>query len=318
MTWAGGLRELLRPPAHRGPLIAAGAVPLAVGLALTLLRLDGRPGMGVQALILLAPGALIYWLGAQAANEDGQPPAFQSVLLVTGLALLFGGLVRTADALGAHKVSTAALLVAAVVLIPLALWPAFERNSAICLLIGAIAGAIVLLAAWQVVFGADLQTPHRWLLLLYALACVLASLVLRDPAPRHAQQLVNAGGLAIAAIGVDAALGEGTGRLPGFWEAVLLAAGFGLIAYGALDRAPGPAYLGVLNVGLFVAAVANSPQRTLYWWPLTLLAIGVVALGAGLRPRRPLPPEPPAYRAGEAPLAARAPDDEIVARVREE
>ena len=39
---------------------------------------------------------------------------------------------------------------------------------------------------------------------------------------------------------------------------------------------------------------------------------------AGLRPRRPLPPEPDAYRAGEAPLAARADEDELVIRVRDD
>ena len=111
---------------------------------------------------------------------------------------------------------------------------------------------------------------------------------------------------------------EGPVSLPGFWEVVLLAAGFGLIAYGALDRAPGPAYLGVLNLALFILAVASSPDESLYWWPLTLLVVGIVMLGAGLRPRRPLPPEPPAYRAGEAPLAARAGDEEIVVRVRED
>jgi hypothetical protein len=41
-------------------------------------------------------------------------------------------------------------------------------------------------------------------------------------------------------------------------------------------------------------------------------------LAAGLRPRRPLPPEPDPYRAGEAPLAARADKDEIVVRVRQD
>ena len=41
-------------------------------------------------------------------------------------------------------------------------------------------------------------------------------------------------------------------------------------------------------------------------------------LVAGLRPRRPLPPEPDPYRAGEAPLAARVDEDEIVVRVRDD
>jgi hypothetical protein len=41
-------------------------------------------------------------------------------------------------------------------------------------------------------------------------------------------------------------------------------------------------------------------------------------LAAGLRPRSPLPPEPVPYRAGEAPLAARADGDEVVIRVRDD
>ena len=317
------MRELLRPPPHRGPLIAAGAVALGVGLALEELRLGDRLPSGCHMLLLLVAGALIYWLGAQAPNEGGQPPAYQSVLLVTGLGLLYVGLLTAADALGADGLSAGALVWTALVALPLTVWPALERNSAICLLLAAALGAVALLAGWRFLFGGSGQTAFRWLLLLLALACVLASLVLREPAPRHAQQLINAAGLAIAAIGLRAvapALPADAARpvLPGFWEVVLLGAGFGLVAYGALDRAPGPAYLGVLNLGAFIAATALGAGQTLYWWPLTLIVIGAVALGAGLRPRRPLPPEPRAYRAGEAPLAARADGDEIVMRVREE
>ena len=42
-------------------------------------------------LILLLVGGLIFWLGAQAPNEDGKPPAYQSILLVTGAAVLYAG-----------------------------------------------------------------------------------------------------------------------------------------------------------------------------------------------------------------------------------
>ncbi len=45
------------------------------------------------------------------------------------------------------------------------------------------------------------------LLALYAAALVLASLALREPAPRHAEVLIDAAGLAIALIGVEAAVG---------------------------------------------------------------------------------------------------------------
>jgi len=95
-----GVRELLRPPSHRGPLIAAGAVALGVGIALEEIRLADKLGDGVHLVILLAAGALIYWLGAQAPNEDGQPPAYQSVLLVVGLLLLSAGLVTLAEHVG--------------------------------------------------------------------------------------------------------------------------------------------------------------------------------------------------------------------------
>ena len=100
MSLAGGLRELLRPPPHRGPLIAAGAVALGVGVALEELRLDDRIPDPVHMLILLFSGGLLFWLGAQSPNEDGKPPAYQSVLLATGLSLFYGGLLTTAACSG--------------------------------------------------------------------------------------------------------------------------------------------------------------------------------------------------------------------------
>ena len=43
----------------------------------------------------------------------------------------------------------------------------------------------------------------------------------------------------------------------------MLAAGCGLVAYGAVDRAPGAAYLGFANLLAFVVVVAISPDQTL-------------------------------------------------------
>jgi hypothetical protein len=322
MSLVGGLRELLRPPPHRGPLVAAGAVALAVGLALEVLRLRDRLPVGVHAALLLCAGALVFWLGAQAPNEDGVPPAYQSVLLATGLPLLFAGLLAATAGLGGSldPPPVWALMVTCAAIALVALWPALERNSAISLLIAAALATAALQFAWSWVFGTSSPEPYRWLAFVCAGALVLASLTLREPARRHAEVLVDAGGLAIAWIGVTSLVATPFGALglPVFWELVLLAAGFGLVAFGALDRSPGPAYLGVVNLVLFIAAAAASPDRTLFWWPLLLLAAGVAMLAAGLRPRRPLPPEPPPYRAGEAPLAARADDREAVVRVRDE
>ena len=323
MSPAGGLRELLRPPPHRGPLIAAGAVCLGVGIALEEVRLADRLADPVHMLILLAIGALIFWLGAQAPNEAGVPPAYQSILLVTGAFLLYAGLVTAGNVLGANLNEfppTGTLLWTSLVLGGLLLWPAFERNSAISLLLAAILGGVAVLSWWDFVFHASSPAPYRWLLAAYSAFLVLSGLALREPARRHAEVLIDAGGLATAAIAVtsfDFFALQGT-PLPGIWEVVLLGAGFGLVAFGAVDRSPGPAYLGVVNLGLFILVVADSGDETLFWWPIVLLMVGGAMLLAGLRPRRPLPPEPDPYRAGEAPLAARADDEELVIRVRKD
>jgi len=322
--------ELLRPPAHRGPLIAAGAVVLAVGIALEELRLADKLAPVVHFLVLAAFTALTLGIGLQARLEDGRPPAYQSVLLVTGLLSLYAALLRFADVLGvdftdfpAFTFTWTSLVVAAA-----ALWAAFRLQSAVCALIGAIAIGIALLSALNWIFGADSQSPFRWLLLALGIALVLVSLVLRGSHPRHAEQLIDAAGLGILAIPLVALVQAAVGALslfggtpdtvlPNFWELVVLAAGCGLLAYGAVDSAPGAAYLGAANLVAFVAVTALGAEGTLLWWPLVLILLGLGALGTGLRPRSPLPPEPDPYRAGEQPLAART-DEEITLRVRDD
>jgi hypothetical protein len=324
--------EYLRPPPHRGPLIAAGAVVLATGLALTELRLGSELSAVVHFLIVAVPAALILALGLQAPNEDGAPPAYQSVLLVTGLLLLFAALLRLADLLGADfddDLFDGAFLWTGILEAGAAAWASFRRRSAVCLLIAAIALAVALLSTWDWIFNPGTFGASRWLLLVTAIVLVLASLALRAAKPRHAEMLVVGAGLAILTIGLQGILatlvetfqgfGEPDEVLPGFWELVLLAAGCGLIAFGAVDRSPGPAWLGVANLAAFVVATGFVGNDTLQWWPLTLLLIGGAAMAAGLRPREPLPPEPDPYLAGGRPLASRAAgDEEVVLRVRDD
>jgi len=337
-------RALWHPPAHRGPLIAAGAVVLTVGIALEELRLRGQIGVAAHWLILTAAAAAILWLALQPRFEEGGPAAFQSVLLVTALLLLYGALLRFADMLGAdfgQASDTGARSVAIWAALPpgtmvwaslieaaVAGWLAWTRRSAICMLIAALAGGIALLAAFAFVFGSTSQGIYRVVLLAIALALAVGSLGLRGEAPRHAQQLINAGGLAILLIplmALAAAVAQLLsifGRvpdsvLPGFWELVVLFAGCGLVAYGAVDRAPGAAWLGFANLLAFIAVATIGADQTLRWWPLALIVLGLGVMVAGLRPLSPLPPEPDPYRAGEQPLAARA-DEEITLRVRDD
>jgi hypothetical protein len=323
------LLELLRPPAHRGPLIAAGAVLFTVGIALEEQRLDEVLPNGIHVLILAAAAGLILGLGLQAQLEGGRPAAYQSVLLVSGLLVLAGTLLELSHLLGADfedNFPAGAFVWTSLLLCGAALYPALRRNSAICGMIAGIAFGVAILAAANWIFGADSQTVYRWLLLVLALAFVLASLALRGRDPRHAELMVITAGLATLSIALVASLGAlfgvfsgfgGTdeGFLPGFWEFIVLGAGCGLIAYGAVDHVPGAAWLGLAHLLAFLAAASAGADDTLLWWPLILLLLGGGVMAAGLRPRRPLPPEPAGYSV-ERPLASRSDEEEIRMRVR--
>src|SRR4051794_11719453 len=324
------LLELLRPPAHRGPLIASGAVLVTLGVLLEELRLADKLAVGVHLVIVALAAAIMLALGLQARSEGGRPPAFQSVLLVCGLLLLIPALVRLADVLGADAspFPAGAVTWTALVFAGVALWPAIGKGSAICALLAALALGVAALAFANWSTDADSATTYRWLLGVAAILYVLASLLLRAPAPRHSVQMVNAAGLAVLAIALTGAVPALFGvlgpfgtpsvdALPNGWELVVLAAGCGLVAYGAVDRTPGPAYLGVANLAAFAIVVGASVEHTLLYWPLLVLALGLVAMGAGLRPRRPLPPEPSAYPSGTVPLASRT-GEETVVRVRDD
>lgn len=327
----GTALELLRPPAHRGPLIASGALLVTIGIALEELRLADKLATGWHLAILAVAAAVMLALAMQMRTHGGAPPAFQSVLLVCGLLLAAAALLTLSDVLGADfddDVPFGAFVWTSLIWAGLALWPALAKGSSICLLIAAFAVAIAGLAFVKWVFDANSLTTYRWLLLVLALAYVVASLLLRGPAPRHSEQLVNAAGLAILAIALTGLLGglfalfnsilTFSSLLPNGWELVVMATGCGLVAYGAIDHAPGPAYVGLANLLAFIVAAATNQGATLLYWPLMLLALGLGTMAVGLRPRNPLPPEPDAYPAGTVPFASRTDETETVLRIRDD
>lgn len=292
------MRELLHPPEHRGPLIAAGAVVLVVGVALLLVRYASGPGTVFAVTGALA--VVLLWLALQGATA-GPPPAFASVLIVAGLAACAFALGSLADLLTDTPDSGSAAWVAAAVA-GLAAWCSGRRSSAVAALIAAVAGGVALLALWDEVFSPDGVTPFRWLLLALMIGYAIASLALRGTSRRHAEQMVNAAGASVLAI----PLLEPFSPHGAFWELIVLAAGLGLVAYAAADRAPGAAYLGAANLAAFVY-FAGFEADALLWWPLLLIAVGAVMLLAGLRPRVPLPPEPEtSIRPDDTPLTIRS------------
>jgi hypothetical protein len=324
-----GLLDLLRPPPHRGPLIAAGAVLVTLGSALEEVRLDDKLPTGAHLVILAAAAGAIYALGVQVVQQ-GRPYAFQSVLLVCGLLLLFAALLTLADVLGADfdEFPAGALVWTSLLYAGAALYPAVARGSSICALIGALALGLAAMAFANWVFGANSAETYRWLLALAAIVYVIVCLALRGAAPRHSEQMANAAGLAVLLLGLTAIVpvvtaflfpfgAPAAGPLPNGWELVVFAAGCGLVAYGAVDRAPGPAYLGVANLAVFLVSAGISDEDTLLYWPALILALGLGTMFAGLRPREQLPPEPSAYTTGDVPLASRT-EDESVVRVRDD
>jgi hypothetical protein len=243
-------------------------------------------------------------MGLLAEREEEFPRAYQTVLLVAGLTLLAVTLLRLAQVLGADDPldSSSTVTWMAAVFASVAAVPAWERiNSPICALIEVVAGGIVVLAFVDWVFDPDGPTTFRWILLLLIAVYAAAHLRWRESRPRHAVHMVNAAGLAGLALASTFAGGLivifADASDPGtWWELVILAIGCGLLAYAAVDREPGPAYLGFVVLAGFVAlAGLPSPDgASLIGWPLLLLLIGGGVVAAGLRPLQPLPPSPDA------------------------
>jgi hypothetical protein len=301
----------LRPEPHRGDQVAAGAVVLTAAIYVLEARFTNTWGAGIRfvidALALFAVGAL----AVQAPVEGERPRAYQSVLYIATFFLALVTLVNLADILGADNPPSASGTVVwiGLLLVVLCVWFAVRRNSAVMTLLGAVTFAFVVEAFVDWVFDPNGATTFRWMLLLLVLSFALASLNQRGERPRHAVQFVNAAGLAAVVLGITFAIdlifsglgglfgdavehhGAGTG-----WELFLLACGFGLIAYSAVDREPGPAYLGVLVVALFVgiAGEPGSGGASLIGWPIVLLLMAGGMLAVGLRPSHPLPPPPDA------------------------
>jgi hypothetical protein len=295
----------LRPQPHRGDQVAAGAVVLTVAIYVLETRFANAWGVGVRFVIDALAAFGVGALAVQSPLEGERPRAYQSVLYIATFFLVAVMLNNLADILGADNPPNASgtIVWIALLLVALCAWFATRRNSAIMTLLGAISFAFAVEAFVDWVFDPNGLTTFRWILLVLVLAFTLASLSARGDRPRHAVQLVNAAGLSAVVLAVTfvpqsiitfnglQARGVGAG-----WELFLLACGFGLAAYAAVDREPGPGYLGALVLALFVliAGPASRDGASLIGWPIVLLLMAGAMLAIGLRPSHPLPPAPDA------------------------
>jgi hypothetical protein len=288
---------MLRPLPHRGDVVAAGAVALAALVLLLQLRFHATWAEGVHLLYAVAALAFVGTLALRAPSEGETPRAYQSALLATTFALAVPALTRLAQVLGSDGLdSTGTLAWVAAALAALGFALAGARGSALCVLLGAVSLVLAFLAFVQWAFDPDGVDTGRWVLLVLAGVLALATVAQRDRRPARAVALADAGGLTALALAVTFAidpvfngiLGPGAGA---GWEMFLYACGFGLCAFSAVDRVPGPGWIGVA-VLVTTTIVAAGGKTSLIGWPL-VLAVGAGALLAiGLRPSRPLPPAP--------------------------
>jgi hypothetical protein len=287
------IRPGLRPLPFRGDLIAAGAIPLAVGAVLIDLRMEDAWAAGVRAAFLAAVAALLLALAWRAPVEGANPRAYVSVLLFSAFPLCALGLIALAQALGGEPQSPGALTWTTLVLGGGYVALARARNSATCTLLGATALVAAILAGWA---WADAFQLWPCLVLLAGLG--LGVVALRDHHRAHAAALADVVGVIGVFIGLfDPFRGLFLGvtdppTLAWGWKLVLLATGLALVGYGAVDRERGPAWLGAAVLALFTLDAAV--HASLLWWPVLLVGIGLAAVVAGLRPTTPTPPSPDA------------------------
>lgn len=303
---AAAVVSWLRPHPHRGDVIAAGAVPLAVFALVVPLRMVQWP-LGAQFGVVAVIAAVLLAMGWLAELESDEPRAYHSVLLISGLLTLVGALVLFAELLGATRPPGAGGLAWAFALEGVvAVLCARRANSGACTLIAALAVAVAVEAFAEWAFHPHGLGTFRALLILLTVLCGGGVLRFRDHRRRHAVQLMNAGALLTVVLGASLlairlvfvhplVLGPGGTVAGGFgWKLWILAVGFGVIAYAGADREPGPAYFGVVLLFEFALLVGfpRGARGTLIGWPLFLLVIGLGLLTIGMRPRRELPPPP--------------------------
>jgi hypothetical protein len=289
---------MLRPLPHRGDVVAAGAVALAALVALLQVRFDLAWGKSIHFVYSAAALGLVGTLALRAQREGAAPRAYESALLAVTFALAVATLARLAQLLGSDGLDSSGTLAwTGALLAGLGFGLAGARGSALCVLLGAVSLVLAALGFVDLLFSPP-TTTFRWLLLALVAAFALATVATRDRHPARAVALANAGGLTALALALTFALGQlfdssvffGPGAGTG-WELFLYACGFGLCAFSAVDRAPGPGWIGVA-VLLATTVMAAGGKATLVGWPLVLGAGAGGLLAIGLRPSRPLPPDP--------------------------
>jgi len=286
-----------RPLTFRSEPVALGALALALSLGLVRQRFGGDWDAGVFFVLFALGAAALLFVGLGALPATG----WLAVPVLAGMLLVLGALTALADALGGNggpgsTFWTVALFCA----LSIALWQ--RTGIDVLVLVAALAAIVAVLAFVSWIADPGLDTL-RGLLLFLAVAFGAGGVVLHRTRQRVGVLLIDAGGVALLALGFTLAAtlfnsfvspfsarpsASSVGG-PAGWELVLLLGGSALAAFAALRREPGPGFLGVGVLGLFLLEAGLEDNASLLWWPVVLAVVGIAGLAAGLL--RPGPPD---------------------------
>jgi hypothetical protein len=307
------MAQAIQPDPRGDWLRMLGGVLFAVGATILFAR-KGNDWAAFPLLIVVAvPCAVVFGLGALGALATGEVARWHAVLMVTGVLLSVFAFGQLWDAVGVNEDSSGFWFLTFACVAGLAAFASFGVGAAYQALLAALA----VIAAWLFFFDMILDDPgvtaFRWLLLVLCLGYVAVAFALRDREAPQAPEFVTAAGIAGVSVGLIGVLAGAVEAIGGLffggapvegegqsfvWDLWLLLISLGLVAYGAVVHARGPAYvgfIGLLAFAIFQGAEVNAvlegdePDSSFAGWPLILLLIGAAALAAGAAGRRPPP-----------------------------
>jgi hypothetical protein len=307
------MAQAIQPDPRGDWLRMLGGVLFALGAVILFARKSDDWAAFPLLIVVAVPCAVVFGLGALGALATGAVARWHAVLMVTGVLLSVLAFGQLWDTVGVNTDTSGFGFVIFACVTGLAAFASFGVGAAYQALLAAVAG----IGAWVFFFDMILDEPgataFRWLLLLLCLVYAVVAFALRDREAPQAPEFVTAAGIAavsVGLIGVFAGAGpvlgslffggtgaEGEGQ-SFIWDLWLLLASLGLVAYGAVAHARGPAYVGFLGLlafallqGAEVGALleGDEPDGSFAGWPLILLLVGAAGLAAGAIGRRPPP-----------------------------
>jgi hypothetical protein len=307
------MAQAIRPDPRDDWLRMLGGVLFALGATVLFAR-KGDDWAAFPLLIVVAvPCIVVFGLGALGALATGEVARWHAVLMVSGVLLSLLAFGQLWDTVGVNTDSSGFGFLIFACVAGLAAFASFGVGAAYQALLAALAGIGVWLFFFDMILDEPGATTFRWLMLVLCLAYAAVAFALRDREAPQAPEFVTAAGIAgvsVGLIGVIAGASEAIGGLffgaaptegegqSFIWDVWLLLISLGLVAYGAVVHARGPAYVGF--IGLLAFAIlqgaevnalleGDEPDASFVGWPLILLLIGAAGLAAGAMGRRPPP-----------------------------